>query len=57
MIYFDPVLRVRVHKLLDESLCRLGILGIGRKESLEFSSLGARYGELPSGVRLYRKER
>jgi chemotaxis protein methyltransferase CheR len=57
MIYFDPVLRVRVHQLLDASLCRLGILGVGRKESLEFSTLAARYGELPSGVRLYRKER
>lgn len=57
MIYFDQMLRERVHKLLDNSLCRFGILGVGRKESLEFSALGARYNELPSGVRLYRKER
>ncbi len=56
MIYFDQKLRQRVHTLLDESLCRFGILGIGSKESLEFSTLAPRYGELPSHVRLYRKE-
>jgi chemotaxis protein methyltransferase CheR len=57
MIYFDRVLRERVLKLLDSSLCRLGILGVGRKETLELSQIAARYGELPSRVRLYRKER
>lgn len=57
MIYFDQQLRERVHRLLDGSLCRLGLLGIGRRESLEFSTLNARYVELPSKVRLYRKER
>jgi chemotaxis protein methyltransferase CheR len=57
MIYFDQKLRQRVHALLDESLCRFGILGLGAKESLEFSTLGPRYSELASGVRLYRKER
>jgi chemotaxis protein methyltransferase CheR len=56
MIYFDQKLRQRVHALLDESLCRFGILGIGAKESLEFSTLTSRYGELASRVRLYRKE-
>jgi chemotaxis protein methyltransferase CheR len=57
MIYFDQVLRARVHQLLDVSLCRLGVLGVGHKESLEFSKLASRYSELPSQVRLYRKER
>jgi len=57
MIYFDKVLREQVLRLLDSSLCRLGVLGIGRKETLEFSPLVARYGELPSRVRLFRKER
>lgn len=56
MIYFDQKLRQRVHALLDESLCRFGILGIGSKESLEFSTLASRYSELPSRIRLYRKE-
>jgi chemotaxis protein methyltransferase CheR len=57
MIYFDPTLRARVHKLLDVSLCRFGVLGIGCKESLEFSKLGPRYSEFPSKTRLYKKER
>lgn len=57
MIYFDQVLRDRVHQLLDASLCRFGVLGVGRKESLEFSKLAPRFTELPSRVRLYRKER
>jgi len=56
MIYFDRSLRDRVLKLLDSSLCRLGVLGIGRKETLENSAISSRYGELPSKVRLYRKE-
>ena len=57
MIYFDQVLRDRVHQLLDASLGRFGVLGVGRKESLEFSKLAPRFTELPSRVRLYRKER
>ncbi len=57
MIYFDQTLRERVHSLLDGSLCRLGVLGVGRKESLEFSKLAPRYAELASQIRLYRKER
>lgn len=57
MIYFDRTLRERVQSLLDASLRRFGILGIGRKETLEFGALASRYSELPKGVRLYRKER
>lgn len=57
MIYFDQVLRGRVLELLDSSLCRLGVLGVGRKETLEPSPLAARYAELPTRVRLFRKER
>jgi chemotaxis protein methyltransferase CheR len=57
MIYFDRTLRDQVLRLLDASLCRFGVLGIGRKETLEFSSIAKRYSELPSRTRLYRKER
>ena len=57
LIYFDRTLRDQVLRLLDSSLCRFGVLGIGRKETLEFSSIASRYGELPSRTRLYRKER
>jgi chemotaxis protein methyltransferase CheR len=57
MIYFDRTLRDQVLRLLDASLCRFGVMGIGRKETLEFSSIANRYSELPSRTRLYRKER
>jgi len=57
MIYFDRTLRDQVLRLLDSSLCRFGVLGIGRKETLEFSSIASRYAELPARIRLYRKER
>lgn len=57
MIYFDRTLRDQVLRLLDASLCRFGVMGIGRKETLEFSSIATRYSELPSRTRLYRKER
>ena len=57
MIYFDRTLRDQVLRLLDASLCRFGVLGIGRKETLEFSSIAPRFSELPSRIRLYRKER
>jgi chemotaxis protein methyltransferase CheR len=56
MIYFDRTLRDRVLNLLDSSLCRFGVLGIGRKESLDFSSVAGRFSEFPSKMRLYRKE-
>jgi chemotaxis protein methyltransferase CheR len=57
MIYFDRTLRDQVLRLLDSSLCHFGVLGIGRKETLEFSSIAPRYSELTSRIRLYRKER
>jgi chemotaxis protein methyltransferase CheR len=57
MIYFDRTLRDQVLRLLDASLCRFGVMGIGRKETLEFSSITTRYSELPSRTRLFRKER
>jgi chemotaxis protein methyltransferase CheR len=57
MIYFDRTLRDQVLRLLDASLCRFGVMGIGRKETLEFSSIATRYSELPSRTRLFRKER
>jgi chemotaxis protein methyltransferase CheR len=55
MIYFSRPLQDRVSGLLDESLCRLGILALGRKESLRFSPVEASYEELDPHERLYRK--
>lgn len=55
MIYFDSSLRERVHRLFHDSLAPGGILVLGGKESLEFTSYGARYEALSEKYRIYRK--
>jgi chemotaxis protein methyltransferase CheR len=55
MIYFDRVLQQRVLGLFHDSLVHLGVLGLGRKESIRFSDYADRYEELDGVERLYRK--
>jgi chemotaxis protein methyltransferase CheR len=55
MIYFDRTLQQRVLSLFHESLVHLGILGLGRKESIRFSEYADRYEELDEVEKLYRK--
>jgi chemotaxis protein methyltransferase CheR len=55
MIYFNKALQDRVHGLLYQSLVRLGILGLGHKESLRFTPHEAAYSEVDQGQRLYRR--
>ncbi len=55
MIYFNNSLRDRVLQLFDSSLMRLGVLGVGSKESLQFSAIQDRYVELTPNSRLYRR--
>lgn len=55
MIYFNDVLQRRVHGLFYESLVRLGILALGRKESIHFTPFEARFEALDSLEKLYRK--
>src|SRR5688572_22832092 len=55
MIYFDRELQNRVHELFYRSLVRLGVLGLGKKESLRFTPYEASYQELDGAERLYRK--
>lgn len=55
MIYFNKSLQERVHGLLHQSLARLGVLGLGRKESLRFTPHEACYEEIDGPERLYRK--
>jgi chemotaxis protein methyltransferase CheR len=55
MIYFNKTLQDRVHRLLHSSLVRLGVLGLGRKESLRFTPHEAAYGEIDRQQRLYRR--
>jgi chemotaxis protein methyltransferase CheR len=54
-IYFDEVLRTRMHELIYKSLVPFGVLGVGKKESLRYTDFQELYQELPSEVRLYRK--
>lgn len=57
MIYFSDPLRARVHQLLYDSLVKFGLLGLGTKESIDFSGLAECYEELRAGTRLYRRLR
>ena len=55
LIYFDKPLREHVHRLLYESLAPGGILGLGAKESIDFTPHEAGYEVLDSREKLYRK--
>lgn len=55
LIYFNPVLQERVHKLLYESLCSFGILCLGRQESLKLTPYEKLYEELDGSEKLYRR--
>jgi chemotaxis protein methyltransferase CheR len=55
MIYFNKSLQSRVHDLLYESLEVGGVLGVGSKESLSFSSHEQDYEVLDEMGKLYRK--
>lgn len=55
MIYFNRKLQAHVHTMLVESLVRLGFLGIGTKESLQFTNVQARYEEFDAAEKIYRK--
>ena len=55
MIYFNRTLQTRVHELLFQSLARLGILGLGRKESLRFTPHEGAFEELDGPEKIYRK--
>jgi len=57
MIYFDRALQDRVHRLFYESLATFGVLGLGTKESINFSPHEDRFEELDANERLYRKVR
>ena len=55
LMYFDEALRYRVHKLLCDSLVRLGFLGLGQSESLHQTQHESHYELLSRRYRLYRK--
>lgn len=55
MIYFNQSLQRRVHDLLYESLATGGVLGLGNKESLRFTSHELDYEATDEREKLYRK--
>jgi len=57
LIYFDRALKERVYKLFADSLASLGILSLGRRESLRFTAAEAEYEEFDPRERIYRRRR
>lgn len=55
LIYFDRSLQNRVHDLFYNSLCSFGILGLGRQETIRFTSCADRYAEISKPEKLYRR--
>lgn len=55
LIYFNPSLQQRVHKLLYESLGMFGVLGLGHQETLNFTPYHKHYETIESREKLYRR--
>lgn len=55
MIYFNSLLREKVLSLFHDSLCPFGILALGSKESLRFTSIDPCYEQLMAGEQIYRR--
>ena len=55
LIYFNRRLQDRVLGLFHDSLCHRGFLGLGSKESIDFSSYAERFESLAKRERLFRK--
>ncbi|MBQ5946655.1 protein-glutamate O-methyltransferase CheR [Massilia sp. ST3] len=55
LIYFNRQLQDRVLGLFHESLCHRGFMGLGSKESIDFSSYAGRFEPLAKRERLFRK--
>ena len=55
MIYFQRELQDRVHRLFHESLVTYGHLGLGRSESIRFTSQAGSYEAVDAKQRLFRK--
>jgi len=57
MIYFDSPLQDRVHDLFHDSLIRFGLLALGQKESITFTSHAEDYKVIDAADRIFRKVR
>lgn len=56
LIYFDRPLQERVFKLFDDSLIRGGFLGLGNKETIQFSEIKDRFETTDRDNRIFRKK-
>jgi len=57
LIYFNNALQERVQRLFLDSMEMFGILGLGKKETIRYSSVADNYEELDAEERLYRRVR
>jgi chemotaxis protein methyltransferase CheR len=55
MIYFDRSLQERVFRLFYESLARFGVLALGHRETVRFSTHADRFEELDAQEKLWKK--
>ncbi|OUM01995.1 chemotaxis protein CheR [Variovorax sp. JS1663] len=55
LIYFNRQLQDRALGLFHESLCHRGFLGLGNKESIDFSAYAGRFDVLSRAERIFRK--
>ena len=55
LIYFNKALQNRAFGLFHESLCHRGFLGLGSKESLDFSSFADKFEPVAKRDRIFRK--
>lgn len=55
LIYFNQQLQHQVHELFYNSLCKFGILALGRQETIRFSKYETAYEALVQAERLYRR--
>ena len=55
LIYFNKALQNRAFGLFHESLCHRGFLGLGSKESLDFSTFADRFEPVSKRDRIFRK--
>lgn len=55
LIYFDRSLKDRAIGLFRDALCRNGFLGLGAKESLQFTQAEDAFQEFARGERIYRR--
>jgi len=56
-IYFNNTLQDRVHQLFLQSLEMFGVLGLGKKETVRYTSVADHYDDIDTEERLYRRVR